>query len=56
MADRVRDERTNRISRREMLGTTTALIGGAIAGGGRNAFAQEHPTATAAAAGRPVRT
>jgi para-nitrobenzyl esterase len=50
MADQMRDDRTNRISRRQMLGTTTALIGGAIAGVGRNAFAQEHPTATAAAA------
>src|SRR6185369_11639023 len=50
MADQVRDERTNRISRRQMLGTSTALIGGAIAGVGSNAFAQERPTATAAAA------
>src|SRR5881394_3930371 len=50
MADHVRDDRRNRISRRQMLGTTTALIGGAIAGVERNAFAQAQPTATAAAA------
>jgi len=50
MADQVRDARTNRISSRQMLGTTTALIGGAIAGVGRDASAQEHSTPTAAAA------
>ena len=48
MADHVRDDRTRRINRRQMLGTTTALIGGAIAGVGRNAFAQEHQTTAAA--------
>src|SRR3954454_9240901 len=53
MADQVRDARTNRISRRQMLGTTTALIGGAIAGVGRDASAQEHSTPTAAAAMSP---
>jgi len=50
MANHVRDDWKNRISRRQMLGTTTVLIGGAIAGGGRNALAQEHSTPTAAAA------
>jgi para-nitrobenzyl esterase len=46
----------NEMNRRQMLGTTTALLGGAIAGAAGDAFAgQEKPTATApgAAAGGP---
>jgi para-nitrobenzyl esterase len=46
----------NEMNRRQMLGTTTALLGGAMAGVAGNAFAaQEKPTATApgAAAGGP---
>ena len=46
----------NEMNRRQMLGTTTALLGGAIAGVAGDAFAgQEKPTATApgAAAGGP---
>jgi para-nitrobenzyl esterase len=50
MADQTRDDRTSRINRRQMLGTTAALIGGAIASAGDNASAQEHPAPTAAAA------
>ena len=39
-----------RMNRRKMLGTTTALIGGAIASAGGSAFAQEKPSAAAGAA------
>src|SRR6185295_11579636 len=53
MADHMRDDQANRISRRQMLGTTTALIGGAIAGVGRNALAQEHPTVAPAMSAGP---
>jgi len=53
MANHVRDDRKDRISRRQMLGTTTALIGGAIAGVGRNALAQEHPTVAPAMSAGP---
>jgi len=54
MADKMRDDRTRRINRRQMLGTTAALIGGAIASAGRSASAQEHSaTASAAAPGGP---
>jgi para-nitrobenzyl esterase len=35
------------MNRRKMLGTTTALLGGAVAGGAGGAFAQEKPKATA---------
>ena len=44
------EERTGRMNRRQMLGTTTALVGGAVAGVAGNAFAQERPKAPPAAA------
>jgi para-nitrobenzyl esterase len=50
MANEVRDDRTAGMDRRQMLGTTTAVIGGAIAAFGSDAFAQEKPTPTPAAA------
>ena len=50
MANEVRDDRTAGMDRRQMLGTTTAVIGGAIAGFGSDAFAQEKPTPTPSAA------
>ena len=50
MANESSEQPTGRMNRRQMLGTTTALIGGAIAGVGGHAFAQEHPTAIPAAA------
>jgi para-nitrobenzyl esterase len=43
-------EPLGRMNRRKMLGTTTALIGGAIASAGGSAFAQEKPSAAAGAA------
>ena len=43
------EERTGRMNRRQMLGTTTALVGGAVAGVAGNAFAQERPKAPPAA-------
>ena len=39
-----------RMNRRKMLGTTTALVGGAVAGVAGSAFAQEKPKAPAPAA------
>src|SRR6187549_10341 len=44
------EEGTGRMNRRQMLGTTTALVGGAVAGVAGNAFAQERPKAPPAAA------
>ena len=44
------EESTGRMNRRQMLGTTTALVGGAVAGVAGNAFAQERPKAPPAAA------
>ena len=41
-----------RMNRRKMLGTTTALVGGAVAGVAGNAFAQEKPKAPAPATRR----
>jgi len=45
MSNQVRDERTGRLNRRQMLGTTTALVGGVVAGIGGHASAQEKPAA-----------
>ena len=49
MSNEVRDERTDRLNRRQMLGTTTALFGGVVAGIGGHASAQEKPAAGQAA-------
>ena len=43
-----------RMNRRQMLGTTTALLGGVVAGVAGDAFAQEKPTARPAPAARPA--
>lgn len=43
-----------RMNRRQMLGTTTAVVGGALAGVTGNVFAQEKPAAPAAAAPAPA--
>src|SRR5262245_49745675 len=51
MSNEVRDERTGQLNRRQMLGTTTALIGGVVAGIGGHASAQEKPAAAGQAAG-----
>jgi nitrous oxide reductase len=52
MANELSEQPTGRMNRRQMLGTTTALLGGAIAGAGGHAFAQAAPAA--AAAGSPT--
>jgi len=51
MADESSNTPLGQMSRRQMLGTTTGLLGGVVAGVGTNAFAQEKakPAATAAA-------
>ncbi len=43
-------ERSGQMNRRQMLGTTTAVIGGVVAGVTGDVFAQEKPKATAAPA------
>src|SRR4029079_13183834 len=50
MANELSEQPTGRMNRRQMLETTTALIGGAVASVGGHAFAQEHSTPTPAAA------
>lgn len=50
MANDKLDERTAGMNRRQMLGTTTVLIGGAVAGAAGNTFAQAKPTAAPAPA------
>src|SRR5436190_1131521 len=43
----------NHMNRRQMLGTTTAVLGGALAGATGNVFAQEKPSVKAAGAAAP---
>ena len=52
MADESSNTPSSQMSRRQMLGTTTGLLGGVVAGVGTNVFAQEKakPAATASAA------
>jgi para-nitrobenzyl esterase len=50
MANESSKTRLSRIDRRTMLGTTTAVIGGVVAGLADNAFGQEKPKAAAPAA------
>ena len=50
MSNQVRDERTGRLNRRQMLGTATAVLGGVVAGVAGDAFGQEKPAAAAPAA------
>ena len=49
MADKSSHAPLGRMNRRRMLGTTTALVGGAVAGIAGNAFGQQKPTAAASA-------
>ena len=53
MAKESSQEPIGRMNRRKMLGTTTALIGGAVAGVAGSAFAQEKPKARGARQPRP---
>src|SRR5262249_53732099 len=50
MADEFSKESVGRMNRRQMLGTTTALLGGAVAGIAGDALAQEKPKAPASPA------
>src|SRR4051794_41886094 len=50
MKNETPQEPSGQMNRRTMLGTATALIGGAMAGVGGNVFAQEKPKAASAAA------
>lgn len=50
MADESLQEPVGRMNRRQMLGTTTALLGGAVAGMAGDAFAQDAPKPAAAPA------
>ena len=52
MSDESPKTRLGRMNRRKMLGTTTALLGGAVAGVAGDAFGQEKPKAPAHTGGR----
>ena len=54
MAKESSREPSGRMNRRQMLGTTTAVLGGVVAGVAGNAFGQEKPAAAAPAATPPT--
>jgi nitrous oxide reductase len=54
MANESSNAPLTRMNRRQMLGTTTAVLGGVVAGVAGDAFAQEKPTAPAAAKMSPA--
>src|SRR5580765_4538818 len=54
MADESSNAPVGKINRRKMLGTTTALVGGAVAGIAGTAFGQQNPKAAAPTAPAPA--